>query len=109
MDAALYDDQHGYYPTRRRNPGSTPVGTDGDYFTSPSSHPAFGALIALQLDEMWRNMGSPGEFTVVEMGGGDGTLGSDISEYVQQELPEFAHAMSYASIDHVPPTGSDQV
>ena len=54
MDAALYDEQHGYYPSRRRHPGSTPVGTDGDYFTSPSSHPAFGALLALQLEEMWR-------------------------------------------------------
>jgi len=109
MDAALYDEENGYYPSRRRQPGSTPVGTDGDYFTSPVSHPAFGALLALQLDEMWRHMGSPDKFTVVEMGAGSGVLGSDISEYVQNELPDFAQAISYISTDLVPPSGSDAV
>ncbi|NQW21445.1 MAG: SAM-dependent methyltransferase [Chloroflexi bacterium] len=109
MDAALYDEHHGYYPSRRNQPGSTPVGTDGDYFTSPSSHPVFGALLALQLDEMWRNLGSPDEFTVVEMGAGDGVLSSDIAEYVQRELPEFSAAISYISTDLVPPSGTDLV
>ena len=109
IDAALYDEQYGYYPTRRRSPGSTPVGTDGDYFTSPSSHPAFGALMALQLEEMWRNLGTPDEFTVVEMGAGDGVLRSDITEYVKLELPEFAAAMSYVATDLVPPAQTDAV
>ena len=109
MEAALYDEQHGYYPRRRRQPGSTPVGTDGDYYTSPITHPAFGALLALQLDEMWRNLGSPDEFIVVEMGAGNGVLESDITEYVQNELPEFSKAMSYISTDIVPPAGSELV
>jgi SAM-dependent MidA family methyltransferase len=109
MEAALYDEQHGYYPTRRRQPGSTPVGTDGDYYTSPVTHPAFGALLTLQLDEMWRNLGSPDEFVVVEMGAGNGVLGSDITEYVQKELPEFSKAISYVSTDMVPPAGSEVV
>ena len=109
MEAALYDEQHGYYPTRRRQPGSTPVGTDGDYYTSPVTHPAFGALLALQLDEMWRNLGSPDEFVVVEMGAGNGVLESDITEYVEKELPEFSKAISYISTDMVPPAGSELV
>ena len=109
MEASLYDEQHGYYPSRRMHPGSTPVGTDGDYFTSPSSHPAFGALLALQLEEMWRNLGMPDEFTVVEMGAGDGVLRSDITEYVRRELPEFDNAMSYVATDLVPPAGIDAV
>jgi len=109
IDAALYDEQHGYYPTRRRHLGSTPVGTDGDYFTSPSSHPVFGALLALQLEEMWRNLGTPDDFTVVEMGAGDGVLRSDITEYIQRELPEFAVAMSYVATDLAPPAGTDSV
>lgn len=107
MEAALYDEQHGYYPKRRRQPGSTPVGTDGDYYTSPVTHPAFGALLALQLDEMWRNLGSPDEFVVVEMGAGNGVLGSDITEYVHKELPELSKVISYMSTDLVPPTGSE--
>jgi SAM-dependent MidA family methyltransferase len=109
MEAALYDEQHGYYPSRRRTPGSTPVGTDGDYFTSPSSHPAFGALIALQLEEMWKRLGSPSEFTVVEVGAGDGVLAFDINEYVQNELPEFAKVISYVPTDLVPPAESNIV
>jgi len=109
MEAALYDEAHGYYPSRRNQPGSTPVGTDGDYFTSPSSHPAFGALLALQLDEMWRSMGSPPEFTVVEMGAGDGVLGADISQYIEQELPDFAKCVSYISTDLAPPANSVSV
>jgi len=109
MEAALYDEQHGYYPTRRRQPGSTPVDTDGDYYTSPVTHPAFGALLALQLDEMWRNLGSPDEFVVVEMGAGNGVLESDITEYVEKELPEFSKAISYISTDMVPPAGSELV
>ena len=109
MEAALYDEEHGYYPSRRRQPGSTPVGIEGDYFTSPVTHPAFGALLALQLDEMWRNLGSPDEFVVVEMGAGDGVLGSDISEYVKRELPEFAEAISYRATDLVPPVSSELV
>ena len=106
MDAALYDDRHGYYPSRRRQIGSTPVGTDGDYFTSPSSHPAFGALLALQLDEMWRTLGSPDEFTVVEMGAGDGVLGSDVYEYIERELPAIREVISYIATDLVPPAES---
>lgn len=109
MEAALYDEAHGYYPSRRNQPGSTPVGTDGDYFTSPSSHPAFGALLALQLDEMWRTLGSPNEFTVVEMGAGNGVLGSDINDYVMRELPELADVITYVSTDLVPPDGSQLV
>jgi SAM-dependent MidA family methyltransferase len=109
MEAALYDEVHGYYPSRRNQPGSTPVGTDGDYFTSPSSHPAFGALLALQLDEMWRSMGSPSEFTVVEMGAGDGVLVADISQYIEQELPDFAKCVSYISTDLAPPANSVSV
>ncbi|MDG0866720.1 class I SAM-dependent methyltransferase [Candidatus Lucifugimonas marina] len=109
MEAALYDEENGYYPSRRRQPGSTPVGTDGDYFTSPSSHPVFGALLALQLEEMWQNLGSSDEFTIVEMGAGDGVLGADIREYITRELPDFAKAATYVATDLVPPSGSELV
>ena len=109
MEAALYDEHLGYYPSRRRQPGSTPVGADGDYFTSPVTHPAFGALLALQLREMWQRLGSPGEFVVVEMGAGDGVLRSDITEYAHRELPDFAKVMQYVATDLVPPAGSDSV
>lgn len=109
MEAALYDDDHGYYPARRRESGATPVGTDGDYFTSPVTHPGFGALLALQLNEMWNRVGSPSEFFVVEIGAGDGVLKSDITEFVELELPQFFKAIRYVAADLVPPHDSDMV
>ena len=109
MNFVLYDDDQGYYPTLRRTSGSKPVGTDGDYFTSPTTHPVFGALLALQLREMWLLLDSPSEFTVVEMGAGDGTLRSDILEYVQQELPDFAQTIQYVATDLVPPSNVNGV
>jgi len=109
MNFVLYDNDQGYYPTRRRTFGSKPVGTDGDYFTSPTTHPVFGALLALQLREMWFLLDSPSEFTVIEMGAGDGTLRSDILEYVQQELPDFAQTIRYVATDLVPPSNVNGV
>lgn len=109
MEAALYDRDHGYYPARRREAGSTPVGTDGDYFTSPSTHPAFGALLAVQLHQMWELLGSPAEFVVTEMGAGDGVLASDITEYAERQFPEFAEAMRYSGTDLAPVSGSTLV
>ena len=109
MNVVLYDNDQGYYPTRRRASGSKPGGTDGDYFTSPITPPAFGGLLALQLREMWHILDSPSEFTVVEMGAGDGTLRSDILEYVQRELPDFAQAIRYIATDLVPPTNVNNV
>ena len=109
MNFVLYDNYQGYYPTRRRTSGLKPIGTDGDYFTSPTTHPVFGALLALQLREMWLLLDSPSEFTVIEMGAGDGTLRSDILEYVQQELPDFAQTIRYVATDLVPPSNVNGV
>ena len=106
MDAALYDEDHGYYSINRRKSGMMPIGNEGDYFTSPVTHPAFGALIALQLREMWQLMGSPDDFAVVEMGAGDGVLASDISDYAEGVLPDLAQSMRYLAVDIVPSAGS---
>ena len=59
IEIALYWPQGGYYS------GREPVGAQGDYYTSPAVHPAFGALLAVQLFQMWREMGSPAVFTAV--------------------------------------------
>ena len=71
MDEALYGDG-GYYTRPRR------ISPDGDYFTSPSSHPAFGALITVQLRDFWELLGQPDTFDAVELGSGDGTLARDV-------------------------------
>ena len=52
MEAALYHPR-GYY---------TGAGPDADYYTSPAAHPAFGALVAVQLSRMWEALGRPACF-----------------------------------------------
>ena len=93
MELALYHPADGYYTSEK------PFGADGDYYTSPAVHPAFGALLGVQLFRMWQLMGEPSEFTVVEMGAGNGLLADDILEYAVGPSDEFARSMRYVCID----------
>ena len=105
MDAALYSPLGGYY-TRLAGSPETPAaaasGGPADYFTSPMAHPAFGALIAVQLRDMWRRMAEPAVFTVVELGAGDGLLARDVTSYAARLDQDFANALGYAAVDRVP-------
>ena len=73
MDLALYDPLEGYYTS-----GRAAVGSEGDFFTSVSIGPVFGAVLAGQFLEMWEALGRPSEFRLVEQGANDGRLSSDI-------------------------------
>ena len=63
MDAALYDPTHGYYRQVRN-----PIGKEGDFFTAEQLQPVFGILIAARIQMLYREMGEPRDFTVVELG-----------------------------------------
>ena len=94
MEVALYWPNGGYYSRT-----SAAVGPQGDYYTSPMVHPAFGALVSLQLFDMWRSLGSPGRFTVAEVGAGNGMLCRDIAAF-SSHLPEgFPEALRYICLD----------
>ena len=94
MEAALYDPRGGYY---------TGAGPDADYYTSPAAHPAFGALVAVQLSRMWDALGRPGCFVAVEMGAGGGLLASDVVSYARRALRSFADALRYVTVDRARP------
>lgn len=73
-----------------------------DYYTSPQVHPAFGALLAVQLFQFWRLLGRPDPFFVIEPGAGNGLLGRDIRN-AAAHLPEgFAGSLQYVVVDHLP-------
>ena len=93
MEVALYWPHGGYYA------GGEPVGAQGDYYTSPAVHPSFGALIAVQLFQMWRDMGRPSPFTVLELGAGNGLLCRDICSYAAGLPDGFAAALRYVCLD----------
>ncbi len=93
MDVALYHPDGGYYTS------GNPVGASGDFYTSPSVHPAFGALLAAQLFQMWELLGRPSPFTVLEPGAGSGLLCRDIVA-AAYGLPEgFAGSLRYVCVD----------
>ena len=97
IEIALYWPQGGYYS------GREPVGAQGDYYTSPAVHPAFGALLAVQLFQMWREISSPAVFTVLELGAGNGLLCRDITSYAKEMPRGFAAALRYLCLDRRSP------
>jgi len=93
MDVALYWPQGGYYT------GREPVGAQGDFYTSPAVHPAFGALLAVQLFQMWQHMGQPSTFPVFELGAGNGLLSRDITSYAAELPSGFSAALRYVCLE----------
>jgi SAM-dependent MidA family methyltransferase len=67
MNEALYS-EHGFYSTTGR------AGRRGDFITSPEVGPLFGAVLANAIDNVWKKLGSPNGFQIVEVGAGPGTL-----------------------------------
>ena len=96
MEICLYHPQYGYYASGRGRRGR-----EGDYYTSPTVHPIFGALLGKQLAQMLRILGA-GAFEVVEMGGGEGYLCMDILDYLQQEEPQFYDRLRYRMVEISP-------
>ena len=95
-ELAMYHHQHGYYFTH--DP------TD-DFQSSPNVHPVFGACIARQLAEFWRQMDRPPRFEVFEAGASSGRLAADVLRYAATAEPEFYACIRYVLQD-VTLTGS---
>jgi SAM-dependent MidA family methyltransferase len=93
MEHCLYHPQYGYYASGR---GSR--GREGDYYTSPTVHSIFGALMGKQVAQMWRIMGG-GVFEIVEQGGGEGYLCLDILDYLQQAEPQLYDLLLYRMVE----------
>ncbi|SPE26723.1 conserved hypothetical protein [Candidatus Sulfopaludibacter sp. SbA3] len=69
MEVALYHPEYGYYRRPR-----DPFGKEGDFFTAEQVQPVFGTLIAARIRQLYRAMGEPRGFTVVELGAGRGEM-----------------------------------
>ena len=94
MEMALYYPELGYYTSSRQR-----VGAEGDFFTSPATHPVFAALISRQLEQMWQFLDCPSSFTIVEMGAGKGLLARDILAYLPYLSPHFARSVNYITTE----------
>jgi len=76
MRAALYDPIHGYYRRAR-----DPFGKRGDFYTAEQLQPVFGILIAARIRALYREMGAPPDFTIVELGAGRREMAEAFSEW----------------------------
>jgi SAM-dependent MidA family methyltransferase len=68
MRLCLTHPQYGYYVNR------DPLGSGGDFITSPEITQMFGELIGLWMAAVWRQLGSPENVRVIELGPGRGTM-----------------------------------
>ena len=103
MEVALYWPGDGYYTRPRTgSDGAGPFGPAGDYYTSPMAHPAFGALLAVQLYQFWLLLGRPDPFHVVEAGAGNGQLCRDVCNAAANLPGRFAQSLRYLCLDRRP-------
>ena len=116
MEVALYWPGGGYYSGGYRSgnhdsgnyesgsggdagSGAAPFGPAGDYYTSPLAHPAFGALLAVQLYQFWLLLDRPDPFHLVEAGAGNGQLCRDILAAADALPNGFPASLRYLSLD----------
>lgn len=97
MEIALFDPEVGYYA----HTGSGP-GLQADYVTSPELHGAFGALATAQIEELWRFLGRPGPFWLIEGGPGTGRFATDVLMIAEAAYPELAASLRVALIERNP-------
>jgi SAM-dependent MidA family methyltransferase len=95
MEMCLYHPSLGYYTSAHDK-----IGVNGDYYTSSSLTQAFGAMIATQIERMWRELGQ-GPFTIVEYGAGTGSLCHDILDHLRNNSSLYA-GLDYCIIEKSP-------
>ena len=95
MQYCLYSPNGGFYAARSGR-------ISAHFGTSSTMHPAFGALIARQLEQMWHILGDPDAFHLIEVGSGDGSLARSIMDACERTAPRFARALCYVAADYQP-------
>ena len=86
MELALQHPQYGYYRH------GDPLGLAGDFTTAPEISQMFGEMLGLWCADMWRQMGAPDHFVLLELGPGRGTLMQDALR-ATAKIPHFHQAM----------------
>ena len=103
MAACLYEPGLGYYTSPGRK-----VGAEGDFYTSITVHGAFGRVIAREIAQMWRSMGMPADFTLVECGAANGRLACDIMDFLAEREPVMYQNLQLLLVEQEPTLESAQ-
>jgi SAM-dependent MidA family methyltransferase len=98
MELALYCPVHGYYETKKDNPGR-----HGDFYTSVGVGELFGQLLAFQFAEWLEQLRiADCQLRIVEAGAHDGRLAKDILAWLQLKRPKLFGQIEYWIIEPSP-------
>jgi SAM-dependent MidA family methyltransferase len=98
MQAALYDEHEGYYCRSDLDR----QGRAGDYRTAPETSPLFAATFARYFAKLFRELGSPPSWTILEAGAGSGEFARGVLSGLKSNYPDVFRATRYA-IDEISP------
>ena len=114
MEIALYAPEVGYYTATQSGPGhddgaARATGPARDYYTAPQVHAVFGAYLARHAARIWRDLGEPERFDIVEMGAGRGILAWDILRGLRRTAPDCWERAHYHLVERGPgPRGAQR-
>ena len=95
MELALYCPVHGYYETKKDNPGR-----HGDFYTSVGVGELFGQLLAFQFAEWLEQLRiADCGLRIAEAGAHDGRLAKDILAWLQLKRPKLFEQIEYWIIE----------
>lgn len=99
MEAALYDDEAGYYCRERQR-----WGREGDYRTSPERSVLFAATFANYFARLFRKLGAPASWVLLEVGAGSGEFAAGVLDTLLLRAPEVFKATRYVIAERSPST-----
>jgi len=91
MEAALYDEEAGYYTARER----VRWGREGDYRTSPETSVLFGATFGRYFARLYKESKAPDKWTILEVGAGAGDFALAVFEICARRFPEMFVRLHY--------------
>ena len=100
MEYCLYDPHCGYYTTK-----SKVFGPEGDFYTSPYTHPLFAEVLGDALATYLAAAGGEAELHLVELGSGEGILGGEVLSRLENHHPEIFSRLKYLPVE----VGSSQL
>jgi len=95
MELCLYHPVYGYYMQERRK-----IGREGDFYTSSSIGTVMGDMIGDMYIRWAADHGEQERLTLIEWGGGDGTLARHMLERVQLRMPSLYERTELIMIEH---------